>query len=380
MYNAFWFAFVRRRINDRSRKVSELVKILPLEDIGEAIDPAGPGWREFMEHETLDELWRSRRWDGEYDFDVPVLTVTGWHDRENLWGAFHHYENMVATSPAADRQWLLVGPWSHVSTRWTSDLYSGVEYPGARVDMTAIHVRYFDCFLKGEKNGVDAEPRIHLYDPGAAEWKVRERWQGDTVERRIYLGGHGGMGEIPGDDGTDSYVYDPLRPNGIDFDVDALPWEPPLNLAPLEAQDGVLIWTSDPLPADLTVRGWGEVEIHAASDREDTEWHVKLADGASLFVAWGCLRASHGEDPESPAAIVPGVVNRYSIELTPAFHTFKAGHRIRLLLASSEYPWFARNLNRFEPIAVQSEPLRATNMIYHGATCPSCLKLAVEGA
>ena len=382
LYFAWWFAIVRRRINDSSIDVPALLEMLPVEAMGEVLDPAGPGWREMLEHDTLDELWRSRRWDGEYDFDVPFLHVTGWHDREDIWGAFHHYENMLATSPAKDHQWLLVGPWSHASSLYPADSYGGVEYPEAALDMTAIHLRFFDRFLKGEDNGADADPRVRLYDTGAGGWQVREAWRGGTRERSLFLAAGRTLAAEAGEEGSDAYRYDPLQPNGWRFDVEALPWEPPLDLAELEAQDGVLAWTSEPLATDLTVRGWGEVELWAASDREDTEWHVKLADvdsaGRSLCVAWGCLRASYGEDETRPAAIVPGEVRRYAIELTPAFHTFRPGHRVRLLLASSEYPWFARNLNRFEPVAVQAEPLVATNTVHRGAANPSRLRLRVE--
>ena len=381
LYFAYWFAAVRRRIADSSRDVDELLKILPVAAIGDAIEPAGPGWREILEHDTLDELWRGRRWDGGYDFDVPTLTVTGWHDREDIWGAFHHYEQMLATSPAKDRQWLLVGPWSHVSSLYPDDQYTGVEFPGGAIDRSAVHVRFFDRFLRDADNGFDEEPRVQLYDPGTREWKVRPSWQGATEPREIFLAAGGALADGPGAEGTDSYRYDPLEPNGWRFDVTRF-WEPPLDLAELEAQAGTIGWTGEPLAADVTVRGWGEVELWAESDREDTEFHLKLADvdpdGRSLCVAWGCLRASHADDLANPAAIVPGEVKRYSIELTPAFHTFGAGHRFRLLLAGSEYPWFARNLNRFEPIAVQSEPLIANNTVHHGAARPSRLRLQVE--
>jgi putative CocE/NonD family hydrolase len=382
LYFGFWFASARRRITKTRLELKDLLQTLPVDAIGEKLEPAGPGWREMMEHDTLDELWCGRRWDGEYDFDVPVLSVTGWHDREDIWGTFHHYENMIATSPAKDRQWLLVGPWSHVSSRHPSAEYAGIASPAGGIDMNSIHTRFFDRFLKEEDNGFDAEPRIQMYDPGACAWKVRESWEGDTAPRQIFLADGGALGDEPSVDGSDTYVYDPMNPNGNPYDVDSLPWEMPLDLAGLEAQDGVIKWTGEPLEEDVTVHGWGGVEIWVASDREDTEFHVKLADvdpdGRALFVAWGCLRASYGEDASNPAAIVPGELRRYSIELTPSFHTFKSGHRFRLLLAGSEFPWFARNMNRFEPIHRQSEPLIATNAVHHGQAHPSCVRLPVE--
>jgi uncharacterized protein len=382
LYFAYWFGLVRRRFLDNSRDVAALVDILPLEAIGEALDCRGPSWQEFLEHDTLDELWRSRRWDGGYDFDVPCLHVTGWHDREDIHGAFHHYEQMLAGSPARERQWLLVGPWSHVSARHPSDRYLGVEAPGGSIDMQAIHVRFYDRFLRGADNGVEDVPRVQLYDPGDPGWKVRPAWRAGTAERRLYLAGERALEDAPGPDGEDAYVYDPLDPAGVRFDVRALPWEPPLDLRELESQAGVVTWSSAPLEHGVTVHGWGELELFASTDCEDTEWHVKLADvdpdGRSLCVAWGCLRASHAKGLEARTPVVPGEVARYAIELSPAFHTFKRGHRVRVVLASSDFPWFARNLNQPGPIARQSEPRVATNTVHRGAARPSCLRIPVE--
>jgi uncharacterized protein len=380
---AWWWTLVRRRIMDESHTLDiALLATLPVSAMGDALAVNGPGWREMIEHDTLDDVWRSRRWDGEYDFDVPCLHITGWYDHEDLQGAFHHYEQMMATSPARDRQWLLVGPWSHTSTYWPSDVYAGIEFPGSALDTLAITLHFFDRFLKGTSNGVDSEPRVQLYDPGVGSWTTRERWLGGTVDRRSFLAGDGALLDKPGSSGETHYRYDPTRPNGQRFDVEQMPWEPPLDLAELEAQEGVLSWTGDSLGRDLTVRGWGTLDLWAVTDGEDTDWHVKLADvdenGRGLCVAWGCLRASYGADPRSPAPVTPGEPTRYRIELTPSFHTFRAGHRLRLLVASSEFPWFARNLNQFGPIANQSAPRVALNRVLHGVESPSSLCLPVE--
>jgi putative CocE/NonD family hydrolase len=211
---------------------------------------------------------------------------------------------------------------------------------------------------------------------------VRPAWQAGTHERRLYLAADRTLEDEPEADGETVYRYDPLQPNGLQYALDVLPLEPPLDLAGLEAQAGVVTWTSDVLAEDLAVHGWGELELWAATDREDTEWHAKIADvdpsGRSLWVGWGCLRASHADDPGAPAPVTPGDVRRYAVELTPTFHTFKAGHRLRVVLASSEFPWFARNLNTFGPIATQREPRVATNTVHVGRAHPSSLLLRVE--
>jgi putative CocE/NonD family hydrolase len=383
LYFVYWFAYVRRRIMDTSRDVGKLLDVLPVDAIKDGLSPAGPGWDDFLEHDTLDEFWRSLRWDGAYDFDVPCLHVTGWHDREDIQGAFHHYEQMMSTSPARERQWLLVGPWSHASSRWPSDVYKGVQAPGGGLDMTAIHVRFFDRFLRQKANGLDDEPRIWLYDPGTNAWRTPRAWNRATGEVTLFVNADAALTNEPGQSGEDRYQYDPLDAPGVRFDVRAPLWEPPLDLAELESQAGVLKWTSDPLDQDVLVHGWVTVDLWAATDGDDTDWHVKLADvdetGLSLCVGWGCLRASHGKDLSRPEPVKSGEVIQYRIELTPTFHTFRKGHHMRMVLASAEYPWFARNLNRFGPIRSQNDPRVATNTVHYGRTTPSCVRLPVQG-
>jgi putative CocE/NonD family hydrolase len=381
LYWVMWFSVVRRRLADRTRKVSDLIETLPIGSIGDALNVTGRTWQDLMEHEGLDDFWQARRWDGAYDFDLPCLHITGWFDREDIQGAFHHYEQMIETSAARDQQWLVVGPWSHVSTSFPSAAYSGIQSPDGGVDMDAIRVRFFDHFLRGANDDLESEPRVWLYDTGAGAWGRRDRWMGSTEQRALFLGADNRLAESADDGGTVSYRYDPLDAPGIRFDIDAI-WEPPLQLNDFESQPGVVSWTSDEITEGFTVHGWSTLELWAATDGDDTEWHVKLADvepdGAAICVAWGCLKASHGADPANPAPVVPGSVERYEIELTPAFHSFRPGHRVRLVVASADYPWFARNLNRFGPIKTLNEPRVAVNTIHFGTATPSALRLRTE--
>ena len=374
LYFANWVAAVERRLaGNAAFDVHEALGTLPVDDIERLIDPAGQTWRDMLDHDTLDELWQGLRWDDRYDeLDVPVLHVTGWHDREDIQGAFHHYEHMVAASPAAGRQWLIVGPWSHVMCRWPGNAYGGRTYDrAANVDMHRVHLRFFDRFLRDEDNGVDAEPRLRLFDTGEDRWDTPERWGAGTTETALHPAADGGLrlDGAPGD-GERDYRYDPADPTTYGFDVDVI-WEPPLDLEQLVGRDDVLAFTSEPLERSLTVYGWSFLELLASTDGDDTDWFANLADvptdGRSLRVAGGCLRASYRNSLSTPEPVPPGEPVRYSVELTPALHTFKPGHRIRLTVTSAEFPWFARSLNRFGPIRDQAEPRVARNVVHIGA-------------
>ncbi len=369
LYNAGWSASLSGRLMDTGRfDVREALRTLPIADIGRLIDGETSLWRDMLDHDTLDAFWQDLRLDDRYaELDVPVLHVTGWHDREDLQGAFHHYEHMASR----EAQWLLVGPWSHVGSRWPARETGGVTYDAsAAVDMHAVHLRFFERFLRGDVNGWDDEPRVRLFDTGADGWTGATAWTPGPIERVLLPTGDGGLDDGPVDDGERSYRYDPLDPPTLDFDVERL-WEPPLDVGPLAERDDVLSFDSARLAAPLTVQGWSFLDLLATTDGDDTDWFVVLSDlgedGRSLRVAGGCLRASHSGSLSNPQPVPAGVAVRYRVELTPALHTFRTGHRLRLLITSADFPWFARNLNRFGPIGAQADPRVALNTVHLGA-------------
>ena len=72
-----------------------------------------PFWNEIMQHGTFDEFWQERNLRPHLKNIKPaVMTVGGWFDAENLFGALETYKNVEATSPGATNV-LVMGPWRH---------------------------------------------------------------------------------------------------------------------------------------------------------------------------------------------------------------------------------------------------------------------------
>ena len=394
LYFGWWVFMVRRRITELyglgQTDWNETLRLLPLEAIGDFIDPSGRTWRDIMDHDTLDGFWRGLRVDDAYaGIDVPCLHVTGWYDLEDLLGAFAHYEGMMAASPARARQHLIVGPWSHVNSRMPHHAYAGVEFgPAAAIDMDAVHLRWFDHWLKGVGGGVESDPPVRLFETGTNVWREEAAWPLARGEASLYLRSGDGSGSLSPDapvreEPPRSYRYDPLDPAPTQINVERYPIEDvPLDQTAVEARPDVLTWTSEPLTEELVVSGWPKLELFAASDGDDTEWHVKLTDvwpdGRSLKVCQGCLRASYRDSLEHPTPLEPGAVGRFNVELWPVHHAFLPGHRVRVSVTSSDFPWFARSLNRFGPLKDQADPRVATNTIHHDADHPSRIVLPVE--
>jgi hypothetical protein len=75
--------------------------------------------------------------------------------------------------------------------------------------------------------------------------------------------------------------------------------------------------------------------------------------------------------------VTPGQVYEYTVDLWATGNLFRAGHRIRLYVSSSNFPRFNRNLNTGEPIMGATRMVSASETIYHDTERPSALILPV---
>ncbi|MCC6790301.1 MAG: CocE/NonD family hydrolase, partial [Thermomicrobiales bacterium] len=85
LYFGWWVFMVRRRIIEAyalgQHVWDEKLRMLPLEAIGEFINPSGQTWRDLMDHDRLDSFWDPIRFEEIYQkMTYPTLHVTGWYD------------------------------------------------------------------------------------------------------------------------------------------------------------------------------------------------------------------------------------------------------------------------------------------------------------
>ena len=155
----------------------------------------------------------------------------------------------------------------------------------------------------------------------------------------------------------------------------------PRDRRPVQRRDDVLVYTSDPLDQDMEVTGPVALKLFAASTAVDADFTATLndvyPDGRSVHICEGIRRASLRKSLEHPTPISPGKVYEYTVDLWETSNVFKAGHRIRLEISSSNFPRYARNQNTGHPFAMDAEVKSATQTIFHDGERPSRLVLPV---
>ena len=122
---------------------------------------------------------------------------------------------------------------------------------------------------------------------------------------------------------------------------------------PVASRADVAIFETGPLPEDIEVTGTAVVHLWFASSAVDTDFVARLIDvyppsagypgGYALNVSEGVTRARFRDSHTTPRLLTPGETHTLRIRLHPTSNLFKAGHRLRLQVASSDYPAYDVN-------------------------------------
>jgi putative CocE/NonD family hydrolase len=154
--------------------------------------------------------------------------------------------------------------------------------------------------------------------------------------------------------------------------------------------DEVLVYDSPVLKEPVEVTGPISANLFAATSARDTDWMVRLLDvspdGRAALLCDGVLRARY-RDPQKNGAfnaralstIKPDTVYEYRIDFWRATgNVFLAGHKIRIEISSSYFPYYLPNLNTgADNNAYETKPVLARQKIYHTAEYPSHVVLPV---
>jgi putative CocE/NonD family hydrolase len=365
-----------------------------------------PFWNDLMRHGTYDEFWKSRDLRPHLkNVHAAVMTVGGWFDAEDLFGALQVYRGVERLNSSAYNI-LVMGPWYHGG--WYRAEGTNLGAVDFRVKTSEffrqnIELPFFRHFLKGTTN-LDL-PEAFVFETGADQWRRFDAWPPKkVVPKSLYFHAGGRLSFEPpaeGNDAFDEYVSDPAKP---------VPCIPEIAIGMTReymvddqrfaaTRPDVLVYQTGELEEDVTIAGPVTASLNVSTSGTDSDWIVKLIDGYpgdfptnsdphfSHIQMGGYQQLLRGEPMrgkfrnsfEKPEPFEPGKPAKVQWVMPDVFHTFRRGHRIMVQVQSSWFPLVDRNPQIFCDIysAKPEDFHKATQRVYRTGAAPSAVRVNV---
>ena len=276
--------------------------------IARAPRPPCPEMLEFQAHAsstdgTLDDYWAARSMPLlAARSRVPVLATFG-YPADGIRGFGSMWEALERHGVPRKAY---IGPWAH----WFPEIPWWPLY----------ELRWFEHWVRGHDTGMMDEPTLTLFDQTGAQ---------HAAER--FPASH----ELVLQPGAGALAVKAPRGSAVYRDVPGT--------TRVATRNGIasLRYETAPLPEPLVIGGTPRLELVAAIHQPDTNFAVHLfdlgPDGIGRFVTAGYLDARHRQGIDRPGTDVePGKRLRYDIQLEATVHRLEAGHRLQLVVASSD--------------------------------------------
>ena len=376
---------------------------LPFRELDQIVGNTSTVFQKWMDHPQPDEYWDAMYPTPEQfaQIDIPILTITGHYDGDQI-GAMRYYrDHMRYGSPGArDRHYLIVGPWNHAGTRTPNREVGGLKFGEASMlDLNNLHREWYDWTMKSGPKPAFLKQRVAYYIAGREKWKYAASLEAIAgATRTLFLNSTDSGASDAMHSGTldpekptaqlayDRYVYDPLdlRPGALETADN--PNSLTVETEPLHLFGDGLIYHSAPFEEDTEISGNVRLVASIAMDVPDTDFEVNLYEilpnGGSVLLTGDSLRARYRESTRKPTAVDPGQIVKYDFRGFTFFsRRIAKGSRLRLMLRSPNSIGVEKNYNSGGVVATESgkDARTAHISLYHDAEHASFLELPIAG-
>jgi uncharacterized protein len=337
-----------------------------------------------------------------------VMTVGGWYDAEDLFGALQVYQHVEKNSPGTTNR-LVMGPWIHGGwARGDGSSLGDVPFNAKTADFYQRNIEFpfFEYYLKGK--GKPDKTEAWVFETGTDVWRNYDAWPPKGVKAKSFYFQKGGtLADAPPaeakhntDEESDAYVSDPAHPvpflgrTASSLARDYMVADQRF----ASCRTDVATYCSPALDDDLVIAGPIQADLVVSTSGTDSDWIVKLIDvypddypnpdpnpknvsmgGYQQLIRAEVMRGKFRDSYEKPEPFVPNKPTTVKFALNDVLHNFRSGHRIMVQVQSSWFPLVDRNPQVFTDIyaAKDSDYHKATLHVYHSHEHPSSVTVLV---
>ncbi|MBV8820572.1 MAG: CocE/NonD family hydrolase, partial [Acidobacteriaceae bacterium] len=364
-------------------------------------------WNDLMKHPNYDEFWKSRDIRPHLKQIKPaVMTVGGWFDAEDLFGALHVYEAIEKQNPGAQNM-LVMGPWFHGGwSRGDGDHLGPVSFDSKTSEFFRENIEFpfFEHYLKDKPD--PKLPEAYVFETGTNVWRKQDAWPPKNGKsKRLYFQASGKLSfDAPAEtSGFDEYVSDPNKP--VPYIASFKPGMTREHMVEDQrfawSRPDVLSYQTGVLDTEVTVAGPIQASLFVSTTGTDSDFVVKLIDvypddfpnpdpnptdltmgGYQQLVRGEAFRGRFRKSYEKPEPFVPGKMDKVEYVLPDVYHTFRRGHRIMVQVQSTWFPLADRNPQQFVDIAnaKTADFVKATQRVYRMQGGASSVEIRVLAA
>ncbi len=362
-----------------------------------------PFWDSVAAHGTYDYFWKKKSTLDDFtDVKPAVMTVGGWYDSEDLFGAIHTYKEIEKKNKSTFNIFVM-GPWYHGGwSRGTGEKLGDVEFGSSTSDFYQknIELPFFNFYLKNK--GQMTLPEAYVFETGRNRWRKFDNWPPKRLrEKSLYLSDANKLSfDFPEHADSVEYISDPNHPVPYTAEIiDAMRFYPKPYMTEdqrfASTRPDVAVFSTDVLDSDITIAGSLTAELFVSVSTSDADFVVKLIDeypdsmksvngvkygGYQQLVRYDIMRGKFRNSYSAPEPFIKGKPTKVEIPLQDILHTFRKGHKIMVQIQSSMFPFYDRNPQVFTDIysCKDSDFTKAKIQIYTGGTFPSLLKIKTE--
>ena len=418
-YDVQWFTLTSGRAGQehlfadqkfwRTKFLDAYKKHVPFKDLDSFVGNSSKNFQRILKHPTAGAYYDAIVPSAEQykKITLPVLTITGQYDGDELGALTFYRDHMANISPETRvKHFLIIGPWDHAGTRTPTDEVAGVKFgPGAILDLNDLHRQWYDWTMKaGPKPPfLKSQVAYYLLAPGNSgangEWKYADDFAALVANpKTFYFASKDGdangafrsgtLTESRSTTGADKFSYDPLDTHRGEF-VEGV--EPKEKTAAIDQTfalsiggDG-LVYHTDPLSNETPLIGCPAVTLWVSIDTPDVDLECDLyeiqPDGISIALWTDLRRLRYRESLREAKFVQPSQIARcdFNPGLFVARRVMK-GSRLRLVVTAVNSILWQKNYCSGGVVAEETaKDARTCHVqIYHDAEHASAIQLPLR--